>query len=119
MNTATAQSPMISAANAMSIADAPTAAPSGSCTRSSSSSVTPNLARSASVLMSAAITASTSQATITRETMTGSSDHHRLPISEAFASGRKMAATHATASSRAAMAGSRAGGPPPGGAAPR
>ena len=57
------------------------------------------------------MTASTSQATITRESITGSSDHHWLPIIEAFASGRNTQATHATAISRADIAESLAGLP--------
>ena len=43
--------------------------------------------------------------------MTGSSDHHRPPISPALASGRNAAATQATASSRADIAVTRAGRP--------
>ena len=43
--------------------------------------------------------------------MTGSSSHHRSPIAESLASGRKAIATHATASSRADIAVSLAGRP--------
>ena len=71
MNSASATSPIASAASAISIAQAPTAAPSGTWMRSSSDSDTPNRARSASALISALITHSANQpATI-------STGHHR------------------------------------------
>ena len=110
-NTATAASPMTSAANAMSRADAPVAAAIANLMRSSSPSATPNLVRSASVRMSAVTTDSRHHATMISPSMTGSCDHHRPPISPALASGRNAAATHATASSRADIAVSLAGRP--------
>ena len=62
VNTASEYSPITSAANAISRAEAPTAAPSGSWTRISSTSATRNLARCSSTRSRAVSTASSSRA---------------------------------------------------------
>ena len=111
MNTATASRPMASAANTMSMAEAPTATPSGPCTCSSSVNVTQNLARRLATLMQAERNTSTSQATVTSRAIAASATHQCRTRPLIPASGRKIKATQATASSLDDMPASRAGRP--------
>ncbi len=94
---------MVSVANTMLISDAPTAAPSGHCTRISSHSATPNLAPRSSALINAPITASMRHPKITRTVITLAASHHWPAIRCRPASGRKMNATQDTATSRDAI----------------
>ncbi len=75
MNTASSARPMTSAANASIMADTPTAAPSGSCTRISSQSATENLAPTSSARISAPIIASISQPIATSRVITANAAH--------------------------------------------
>ncbi len=102
---------MASAANAISRAEAPTATPRRPWTRSSSVNVTHNLPRSVSARVHAAMTTSTSQATVTSTVITASAAHQCRTMLPVPASGRKTKAVQATASSRDAMPAVRAGRP--------
>ena len=119
MNTPSATRPIMSAANAIRIAVAATATPSGSCTRISSHSATRNLARSASALIRALIRHSAHQPATSTAAIAASASPQSLGrvMVTIVLSGRNSAATTATAISRDASPASPAGGPPPGAAA--
>jgi len=102
---------MTSAANAMSRAEAPTAAPSGSWRRISSTNATRNLARCSSTRIRAVSTASSSSATTVSVVISEKASPQCLTTAPFPASGRKMKATSATQSSREAMLLTLAGRP--------
>jgi hypothetical protein len=95
--------PITLAANTAMITEAPTEAPSGHCTFTSSQSATENLARRSSARMRAPITASTSQPISTRNAITATMAPQSCAMTWRYSSGRKANATAATASSRVAI----------------
>ncbi len=111
MSSASATSPMASVARAISMAEAPTAAPSCTWMRSSSVSDTTNRARRASARISPLITHSANQPATISTAMTESLSHTCWSMRARCARGRKAMATNATASSREAIPATPAGRP--------